>query len=335
MLFDPAAVPIAQGKGVAYFDLPCRSILNRCDSPRVPFEWTVNPYRGCEFGCTYCYARYTHEFMGLEDPADFERTIFAKRDAARAMVRDLASARFDGKEIAIGTATDPYQPAERRFGVTRGILEALARCRGLRLSITTKSALVTRDLDLLRAIAARNRLRINVSVTTLDRRLARLLEPRATAPEKRFQAIERLAGAGIVAGVFLMPILPAITDGEPSLEAVVRRAARAGAGFLSSQVLFLTSLPRRHFFAFLKREFPGRLGAYQAIYGASMVHRESYRHRVHDLVERLRRRHGLSAAPPEEGNDTTCGVPSGASARRDAAEVAAQPVERAQMTLGL
>jgi DNA repair photolyase len=300
MPFDPAAAPLARGKGVAYFDLPCRSILNRCDSPRMPFEWTVNPYRGCEFGCTYCYARYTHEFMGLDDPADFERTILVKRDAARAMVRDLASARFDGKEIAIGTATDPYQPAERRFGVTRAILEVLARCRGLGLSITTKSALVTRDLDLLRAIAARNRLRVNVSVTTLDRRLARLLEPRATAPEKRFEAIERLVGAGIVTGVFLMPILPAITDGEPSLEAVVRRAARAGARFLASQVLFLTSQPRRHFFAFLKREFPERLAAYRAVYGTSMLHREAYRRQVHDRVDGLRRRHGLVAAPPAE-----------------------------------
>ncbi|HEU4402628.1 MAG TPA: radical SAM protein [Candidatus Polarisedimenticolia bacterium] len=292
--------PIALGKGVAYFDLPCRSILNRCNSERMPFEWTVNPYRGCEFGCTYCYARYTHEYMGFDDPADFERRIFVKRDAARAVPRDLRSVAIGSESIAIGTATDPYQPAERKFRVTRGILEELARGRRLKVSITTKSSLVTRDLDLLQTIAARSHLRINLSVTTLDQRLARRLEPRATSPEKRFQVIETLRKAGLEAGVFLMPVLPGLTDSEASIEAVVRRAARARAGYLLSQVLFLTSTTRRHFFPFLKREFPDRYRSYQEVYGSAMEHRESYRRRIHDLVDRLRRRYGVPGTIVEE-----------------------------------
>ena len=298
-----AATQIAEAKGVAYFDLPCRSVLNRCTSPRMPFEWTINPYRGCEFACTYCYARYTHEFMGFDDPLDFERKIFVKRDAPRTLLRDLTSSRLEGRSIAIGTATDPYQPAERTYKVTRGILETLARCRGLRLSLTTKSALVVRDLDLLGAIAARSRLTINVSVTTLDRRLARRLEPRATTPEKRFEAIETLRAAGIAAGVFLMPVLPGITDSESSLEAVIARSARAGALYLASQVLFLTSSSRLRFFAFLRQDLPDRYRAYRDIYGASMEHRESYRRRIHDLVDRLRRRYGLVSSMREDGEE--------------------------------
>jgi DNA repair photolyase len=292
----PAAQPpIATAKGVAYFDLPCRSVVNRCSSERMPFEWTINPYRGCEFGCTYCYARYTHEFMGLEDPLDFERRIFVKREAPRAILGDLATGRLEGCAIAIGTATDPYQPAERRFKVTRGILETLARCRGLRLSITTKSSLVVRDLDLLTLIAARSRLRVNFSVTTLDRRLARLLEPRATTPEKRFEAMQALGAAGVEAGLFLMPVLPGITDSERSIEAVVRRAARAGARFVAAQVLFLTSSSRARFFPFLKQALPDRYRAYREIYGRSTEQGESYRSRIRELVERLRRRHGIPA----------------------------------------
>ena len=153
---------------VEYLGLEARSILNRCDSPRVPFQWTINPYRGCEFGCHYCYARYTHEYMEL-DTAAFEKKIYAKQEAAALLRRDLKrfGRRLESETIAIGTATDPYQPAERRFGVTRQILEVLAQAVGLRLSITTKSDLVTRDLDLLKTIAGRSRLHINVTITTV------------------------------------------------------------------------------------------------------------------------------------------------------------------------
>ena len=180
---------------VEYFELPARSYLARCDSTRVPFRWTINPYRGCEFGCKYCYARYTHEFMELRDPEQFERKIFAKSfDAAR--FRDELRALPLGETVALGTATDPYQPAERRYGVTRKMLEVFAETAGLRLGITTKSDLITRDVGLLKEVARRHYLTVSVTVTTVDRELARALEPMAPRPDLRLAAVRGLADAG-------------------------------------------------------------------------------------------------------------------------------------------
>jgi len=214
-------------RGTEYFLLPVRSILNHCDSNRVPFSWTVNSYRGCEFGCQYCYARYTHEFMDL-DGADFERKIFVKQQAGALAARDLSVEKIQGEHIAIGTATDPYQPAEREFGVTRAILEQMALRKGLSVSITTKSDQVLRDVDLLRRIAAHSSISVNLSITTLRTRLARLLEPRAPRPDLRMNAVRELRRAGISAGVFAMPVLPGITDRQEDLDALARDARDQG-----------------------------------------------------------------------------------------------------------
>src|SRR6516165_3537964 len=173
--------PLLEAKrAVQYFEIPTRSILNRT-KPNMPFRWTVNPYRGCEFGCKYCYARYTHEFMEME-PTDFEDKIYAKAAAGHLLRQGLR--RIDRKDgIAIGTATDPYQPAERRFGRTRSILEVFARERGRHLGIITKSDLIVRDIDLLQEIAKANFLGLTITITTTDTQLARLLEPRAPRPD--------------------------------------------------------------------------------------------------------------------------------------------------------
>src|SRR5271169_6737363 len=179
-----------QGHLVEYFTLPTRSLLNRCTSKRVPFEWTINPYRGCEFGCKYCYARYTHEFMELRDGVDFERKIYVKQQTAWLLRQDLKKVKR-GEQIAIGTATDPYQPAERRFEITRSILQEMALHRGLEIGIVTKSDLVVRDIELLREAAIHNALYINVTITTLNTKLARILEPRAPRPDLRLQALTR------------------------------------------------------------------------------------------------------------------------------------------------
>ena len=174
------------------------------------FTWTINPYRGCEFGCKYCYARYTHEFMGMEDGRLFEERIYSKAEAAR-LLRDELKHHREGS-IAIGTSTDPYQPAERRFGTTREILEVFAECAGRSLSITTKSDLVTRDLDLLREVGRKNELHVNMTVTTTDAALARRLEPRAPRPDLRLEAVRLLTAGGIRAGVFAKPD-HAVVDG--------------------------------------------------------------------------------------------------------------------------
>src|SRR5579864_6524361 len=157
---------LRQGREVEYFTLPVRSLLNRCTGVRMPFTWTINPYRGCEFACKYCYARYTHEFMEMRDGVDFERKIYVKEHAAELLRQELRHVK-PGEEIAIGTATDPYQPAERRYEVTQAILEELARHRGLEIGIVTKSDLVLRDVDVLLQVAKHNRLLVNLTITTL------------------------------------------------------------------------------------------------------------------------------------------------------------------------
>src|SRR3954463_15480793 len=192
---------VRQGHEVEYFTLPVRSLLNRCVSNRaMPFTWTINPYRGCEFACKYCYARYTHEFMEMRDGLEFERKIYVKQHAAELLRQELKRVKAD-ESIALGTATDPYQPAERRYEVTRGILEEFARHRGFELGIVTKSNLVVRDLDLLKDVAKANRLSIHITVTTLDVELARILEPRAPRPDLRLEAVRTLAEAGLRVGI--------------------------------------------------------------------------------------------------------------------------------------
>src|SRR5215467_1725750 len=187
--------PLRQGHDVEYFTLPARSLLNRCVSKRkLPFTWTINPYRGCEFACKYCYARYTHEFMEMRDGVDFERKIYVKQQTAWLLRQELKKVKR-GEQIAIGTATDPYQPAERRFEITRGILQELTLHHGLELGIVTKSDLVVRDIDLLQEVARHNTLYINLTITTLNAKLARILEPRAPRPDLRLQALARLIQA--------------------------------------------------------------------------------------------------------------------------------------------
>ena len=158
---------ISEGHQVDYISLENRSLLTRCNSPRMPFSWQINPYRGCEFACKYCYARYTHEFMEMRDGLDFERKIYVKKHSAWLLRQELKQVRA-GQSIAIGTATDPYQPAERKFGITRAVMEEFARHEGLSLGLVTKSDLIVRDLDLLQQISARNRLSIHITITTTD-----------------------------------------------------------------------------------------------------------------------------------------------------------------------
>ena len=290
-----ASSPCADAKrGTEYFLLPVRSILNRCDSERVPFRWTVNPYRGCEFGCKYCYARYTHEYMEL-DGGEFESKIYVKQDAGALVERDLSNEKIWGEQIAIGTATDPYQPAEREFGATRAILEKMAEREGLSLSITTKSNQVVNDIDVLQRIAARSSIIVNLSVTTLRTRLARLLEPRAPRPDLRLEAVRQLRDAGISAGVLAMPILPGLTDREEDLDALARGARDAGAQWFAGNVLFLMPASLKEFMPFLDEKFPKLSQRYREWYGRYGKVPESYRKELIARVENLRHKYGLGA----------------------------------------
>jgi DNA repair photolyase len=285
---------ISQGHKIDYIALENRSMLTRCNSPRMPFPWQINPYRGCEFACKYCYARYTHEFMELRDGLDFERKIYVKKHSAWLLRQELKQVRA-GQSIAIGTATDPYQPAERKFGVTRAIMEEFSRHHGLSLGLVTKSDLIVRDLDLLRVIAANNRLRIHVTITTMNASLARILEPRAPRPDLRFSAVQKLIAAGIQTSVNCAPVLPGITDSPRDLESVVRAAAEAGALSVAAIPLFLKPCSEKIFMPFLQEHFPHLVSLYKARYADRAFLPAEYRKRISALVKRLCRRHGIIA----------------------------------------
>lgn len=232
-----------------------RRVIAANDSPDLPFERSVNPYRGCEHGCAYCYARPSHAYWGLSPGLDFETRIVAKRDAAALLRRELARPGYVPRAIALGSNTDPYQPVEGRLRITRGILEVLAEARHP-VGVVTKSARVLRDLDLLGRLARDGLVRVDVSLATLDRELARDLEPRACAPHRRLEAIRGLAEAGVPAGVIVAPVIPGLNDHE--IEAVVAAAAAAGATGAGSTLLRLPGEVKEIFSAWLAEHRPGR-----------------------------------------------------------------------------
>jgi DNA repair photolyase len=284
---------IREGHNVEYFTLPTRSLLNRVVSNRnLPFTWAINPYRGCEFACKYCYARYTHEFMEMTD-VDFERKIFVKQHAADLLRQELRKVK-NGESIAIGTATDPYQPAERRYEITRAILEEFARHRGFEIGIVTKSNLVVRDAELLREIGRQNRIYVSLTVTTVNTELARILEPRAPRPDLRLEAVRQLNLAGVAAGINCAPVLPGITDSPKDLEAVVEAAARAGAQSMFANPLFLKPCSTSVFLPFLEKEFPHLVANYRERYGQRAFLPAAYGKRLSQLIANLRAKHGMS-----------------------------------------
>ncbi len=278
---------------VRYFEIDCRSVLNRT-RPGLPFTWTINPYRGCEFACRYCYARYTHEFMELHESHEFEDRIYAKSNLPPILRRELKRVRATDS-IAIGTATDPYQPAERRFLRTRSLLEVFAGQSGLSLSITTKSDLIRRDIPLLRSIASRNRLSVNVTITTLDASLARALEPRAPRPDLRLQTVRALTDAGIPTGVFPNPVMPLITDQEARLDALAKAAREHGASYFGGGLLFLMPSSRRVFLPFVEQHFPHLLRRYQERYESDAYLKGPYRDMLRERLRAIRQRHGLAS----------------------------------------
>jgi len=308
-----AAEHADDGHLIEFRTLEVRSILNKSVSKRqLSLAYSINPYRGCEFGCKYCYARYTHEFMApktsanegevadgsastatnFRDPVLFERMIFLRQNAAWLLEQELKKIDPD-LEIALGTATDPYQPVERRAGITRSLLEVFARKAGYRLGIVTKSRLIERDVDLLVEISRRNTLVVHVTITTPDAKLARLLEPRAPRPDLRFQAVKRLREAGIVAGVFGSPLLPGITDNQEALDGLARRAAAVGASFFAAHPLFLKPCSRPTYLSFVREHFPSLQADYEKRFAHADFAGKAYSARLAEMVDVACRRHGL------------------------------------------
>ena len=292
---------------VEYRSLASKSILNRCSNPRMPFRWTINPYRGCEIGCHYCYAAYTHKYLGIEDPSLFDSLVFSKEQAKEILERELARG-VEGM-IAIGTGTDPYQPAERRFETTRGILEAFARTSGHRISITTKSDLILRDIDVLGEIAARNQLHVNVTVTTMDSALARLLEPRAPRPDLRMEVVRELRWREVPTGVFSAPVLPLLTDTTEILNAVAKAARRANASYWHTLPLFLKSAARERLMPFLVEQFPHLAARYKAHYRRGAYVSPGYAEWLAEKTRHIRQKYGLTGQL-SKGSDAGSARPS-------------------------
>lgn len=232
-----------------------RTIITRNDSPDISFDRSINPYRGCEHGCVYCFARPSHAYVGLSPGLDFETEIFVKEGAAQLLERELSAPTYTPKTIAIGANTDPYQPLERRYRIMRQILEVLARARHP-VAIVTKSALVLRDLDILSEMARDGLVKVAISVTTLDPKLSRIMEPRAATPARRLQTIETLSAAGVPTAVMTAPIIPAINDDE--IETILTRAHAAGARDAGYILLRLPHELRQLFEEWLKSHFPDR-----------------------------------------------------------------------------
>ncbi|HTK41929.1 MAG TPA: radical SAM protein [Gemmatimonadales bacterium] len=307
----PSSPPVEPGglvplerraRGTEFLSAPVRSVLNTPAATHMPF-WSLNPYVGCEFGCTYCYARDTHRYLvermggNVEElPAwqAFEQRIIVKPDAAVVLTRTLDPAKLGGTPLVIGTATDPYQPAERQFRLTRQVLEALVPYRGLRIGLITKSPLVTRDLDVLRRLSERHEVTVNISLATLDRRLARRLELRSPVPGARLRALARLTRAGIRAGLLIAPIVPCVTDGRAALDSLFRAAKEAGAHFVVGAALRLGPAAQHRFLPHLAREFPNLVERYEQHYAGRTSVTRTYQEALTRRLRALRRKYGLA-----------------------------------------
>ena len=322
---------LGEQSDIRYYRSPAKSVLNGPEATGMSF-WSINPYIGCAFGCAYCYARYAHRYVmernasasrldssladdltGMPPWLAFERRVFVKENAPDVLRRALrqGSARhlglIRGETILVGSATDPYQPAERRFRVTRGVLEVLAEHPGLSVVVITKSPLITRDIDVLARIARHSELSIHISLITLDRELARRIEPRAPTPDSRVRALGRLRSAGIDAGINCMPVLPGITDDPQALEALVKRVAEAGATYVGACALRLQSSARKRYLPFIDEHFPHLSERYRRTYATGYQAGDNYREGLRRFFERICRKYGVPSRSYTSDDDDDAG----------------------------
>ena len=309
---SPLDLPVLdqRARGTTFIRLPVRSVLNNPASTGMGF-WSINPYVGCEFGCTYCYARDTHRWVmeradgrtagqadRLPPEEAFEKEILVKTDVAEVLARTLKPAQVAGHTLVIGTATDPYQPAERQFRLTRRILEVLRSYHGLSIGIITKSALITRDLDVLQLLSERNEVTVNISLATADARLARRLELRSPVPSARLRALRRLTEGGVYAGLLVAPIIPGVTDDWAGLARLIEAAKEAGARYVVGSALRLGPAARHRFLPLLEQEFPELAERYRRHYAGKDHVSQSYQDALTRRLRALQQAYGF---PVDEG----------------------------------
>jgi DNA repair photolyase len=300
-LLDDDVDPTRELREVEYLHVRARSIISEVPrASRMPFRYTINPYRGCSHACTYCFARPTHEYLGLNGLEDFERRIVVKINAVQRLAAELARPSWGGEHIAMGTNTDPYQQAEGRYKLTRGIIETLAQARNP-FSVLTKSTMIMRDIELFQAAAERTEVKANLSIGTLDEDVWHTSEPGTPPPLRRVEAVARLNQAGVPCGVLIAPILPGISDGEEQLSAVVRACVEAGAVSISSITLHLRPGVRELFMPWLERARPDLVDRYKELYGSrsGYLAREE-QERVSARVRALVQEYGGCAKSPRQ-----------------------------------
>jgi DNA repair photolyase len=291
-LLDDDVDPTRELREVEYLHVRARTIISEVPrASRMPFRYTINPYRGCSHACTYCFARPTHEYLGLNGLEDFERRIVVKVNAVQRLAAELARPSWGGEHIAMGTNTDPYQQAEGRYKLTRGILEKLAEARNP-FSVLTKSTMILRDLEIFAAAAKHTEVKANLSIATLDEDVWHASEPGTPPPLRRLEAVARLNQAGVPCGVLIAPILPGISDGDEQLESIVRACVEAGAVSISSIGLHLRPGVRELFMPWLERVRPDLVDHYRVLYGArngylAREEQERLSARVRTLVQRF------------------------------------------------
>jgi DNA repair photolyase len=343
----PTRLPVLDERirGTKFIGLPVNSVLNTPASTGMGF-WSINPYVGCEFGCTYCYARDTHRWVveraeraergndgtslvpsfprsPLPPWEAFEKEILVKSEVAEVLARTLNPARMAGHSLVIGTATDPYQPAERRFRLTRRILEVLRAYHGLSIGIITKSALVTRDLDVLQALSEHNEVTVNISLATADARLARRLELRSPMPAARLRALRRLTDGGIYAGLLIAPIVPGVTDDWAGLAQLIEAGKEAGARYVVGSALRLGPAARHRFLPHLEREFPELAERYRRHYAGKDHVSQTYQDALTRRLRLLQQAYGFpvdEAGTREAGGRRRRRQLEGRAPRADAVE---------------
>ena len=282
--------------GAEVQEIYCKTLLNRIDIPSFPFQWTLNPYRGCRHACRYCYARPTHEFLGMDAGREFDQRVFAKVNAPEVLRQELRRPKWKNEAIAIGTASDPYEPAEVEYRLTRRILQVLCGFR-TPASITTKGVLIRRDVDVLQELGRVADVRVNFSVGSIDERVWKLTEPGAPSPVARLEAMQFLVENGINAGVMMAPLLPGISDSTESIYDVAEAAAAHGARFIGANVLFLKPGSKEWFMPMLKETYPHLAPGYAKLYAKTYAPRD-YTSSVMKVVDQARRSVGLASMEP-------------------------------------
>jgi DNA repair photolyase len=278
-------------------EIHCKTLLNRINVPDFPFRWTLNPYRGCRNACRYCYARPTHEFWGMNAGAEFDQRVFAKMNASEVLREELRRPKWQGEAIAIGTASDPYEPAEAQYQLTRRIIQTLTEFQNP-ASINTKGTLARRDVDVLWELYRVADVQVIFSVGSIDDEAWKLTEPGTPHPVARLEAMQALVEGGIPAGVMMAPLLPGISDSSESINAVVEAAVQHKAQFLSANLLFLKPGSREWFMPLIKEAYPHLEPGYARLYGKKAYAPKDYTRDVLKVVDEARRNWALPAACP-------------------------------------